>query len=126
MKRIIFILLFTWFVLLGCRTRYITLTNEHVKTEYKTLYQRDSIYLVDSVYIYNKGDTVFVEKIKKTNKYHTLRDTVFINDTIRVEDKPVITDTNRRKANNTLVVWSVISTVILILAAIYKIKRFFK
>lgn len=125
MKRIIFILLFAWFVLLGCRTRYITLTNEHVKTEYKTLYQRDSIYLVDSVYIYNKGDTVFVEKIKKTNKYHTLRDTVFINDTIRI-DKPVITDTNRRKANNTLVVWSVISTVILILAAIYKIKRFFK
>lgn len=125
MKRIIFILLFAWFVLLGCRTRYITLTNEHVKTEYKTLYQRDSIYLVDSVYIYNKGDTVFVEKIKKTNKYHTLRDTVFINDIIRI-DKPVITDTNRRKANNTLVVWSVISTVILILAAIYKIKRFFK
>lgn len=125
MKRIIFILLFAWFVLLGCRTRYITLTNEHVKTEYKTLYQRDSIYLVDSVYIYNKGDTVFVEKIKKTNKYHTLRDTVFINDTIRI-DKPVITDANRSKANNTLVVWSVISTVILILAAIYKIKRFFK
>lgn len=125
MKRIIFILLFAWFVLLGCRTRYITLTNEHVKTEYKTLYQRDSIYLVDSVYIYNKGDTVFVEKIKKTNKYHTLRDTVFINDTIRI-DKPVITDANRSKANNTLFVWSVISTVILILAAIYKIKRFFK
>lgn len=69
--------------------------------------QRDSIYVHDSIYVLEKGDTVYqyVEKLryKYVNsvdtlyKYRTLRDTVYIErcDSIRVE-KPVYIEKPRR------------------------------
>ena len=69
--------------------------------------QRDSIYVHDSIYVREKGDTVYqyVEKLryKYVNsvdtlyKYRTLLDTVYIErrDSIRVE-KPVYIEKTRR------------------------------
>lgn len=69
--------------------------------------QRDSIYVHDSIYVRDKGDTVYqyVEKLryKYVNsvdtlyKYRTMRDTVYMErcDSIRVE-KPVYIEKPRR------------------------------
>lgn len=71
------------------------------------LTQRDSIYVHDSIYVREKGDTVYqyVEKLryKYVNsvdtlyKYRTMRDTVYMErcDSIRVE-KPVYIEKPRR------------------------------
>lgn len=66
----------------GCRTRYVVRTEEKVKTEYKTKLLRDSVYFSDTVRVLQKGDTVFVEKVKYTQKYKTLIDTVLRVDTV--------------------------------------------
>ena len=74
---------------------------------FSRLMQRDSIYVHDSIYVREKGDTVYqyVEKLryKYVNsvdtmyKYRNLRDTVYIErcDSIRVE-KPVYIEKPRR------------------------------
>jgi hypothetical protein len=57
---------------------------ESVKTEYRDKLVRDSIHILDSVYLYSRGDTVFWNKYTRVyiNKY--IRDTINRQDTIRV------------------------------------------
>lgn len=75
---IIFLLIFT-----GCsKTIYIPV--ESVKTEYRNVLQRDSIYILDSVFMSVKGDTVYKEKYKTIYKDKLKRDSIHINDTIRI------------------------------------------
>lgn len=51
------------FVICSCRTvKYVPVETIKVDTTYINKLQRDSIYLLDSVYIKEKGDTVFIEK----------------------------------------------------------------
>lgn len=70
------------------KERIIEIEKEVLKTEYRDRLQRDSIYIQDSIYIREKGDTVFLHK----NHYHyrdrLLRDTVNVVDSIYIE-KPV-------------------------------------
>ena len=75
---IIFLLIFT-----GCsKTIYIPV--ESVKTEYRNVLQRDSIHILDSVFMSVKGDTVYKEKYKTIYKDKLKRDSIYINDTIRI------------------------------------------
>ena len=87
MKRICkygFVLVFLF--LMGCKTmtkvEYVPV--ESVRTEYRDNYARDSIFLYDSVYVKDKGDTVWLEKYKYLYKDKLIRDSIFINDTIPV------------------------------------------
>ena len=69
--------------------------------------RRDSVYIRDSIYVWEKGDTVtkYVERVRyqyklQTDtlyKYRSLRDTVYMErcDSIRVE-KPVYIEKPRR------------------------------
>ena len=57
---------------------------ESVKTEYRDKIVRDSVYLYDSIYIKEKGDTLIMERYRYMYKDRFIRDSVFINDTIRV------------------------------------------
>jgi len=67
----------------SCRTpQFIPV--ESVKTEYRDKILRDSIYLYDSVYVKEKGDTLIFERYRYLYKDKFIRDSVFINDTIRV------------------------------------------
>ena len=80
-KTIIFIAI----ALLCCAcgtTQYIPI--ETTRTEYCDNYLRDSIYLWDSVFIKEKGDTLIVEKYRYLYRDKIVRDSIFINDTIRV------------------------------------------
>lgn len=72
--------------LLSCRSvKYVPV--ETVKTDsiYINQVQRDSIYRHDSIYIREKGDTVWMEKYKYIYRDKIVRDTMYINrtDTIR-------------------------------------------
>lgn len=58
---------------------------ETVKTEYKDIFVKDSVYLKDSIFVSQKGDTVFYTKFQTKYKYKYLRDSVYINDTVTVK-----------------------------------------
>lgn len=71
MRRIlplIFILL-----LFSCKTRqlteYVTVEVPRVHTEWKTDTLRDSVHVTDSVTVYTKGDTVYVERARNKVKW---------------------------------------------------------
>ena len=113
MKRIVFVLLAVVClgVLLGCRTRYVVRTEEKVKTEYKTKTVRDSVYFSDTVRVLQKGDTVFVEKVKYTQKYKMLTDTVLRVDTVvQVKREGSVSAPPTRCG--TLQVWGILSIAI--------------
>lgn len=65
-------------------TRKIYVPVESVRIEYKDRLQRDSIYMLDSVRIVQRNDTVFMDRWRTEFKYRNLRDSIFINDTLRI------------------------------------------
>ena len=56
---------------------------ESVKTDsiYINKVEVDSIYMQDSVYIKEKGDTIYMYKYKYLNRYKLLTDTMYVNRT---------------------------------------------
>ena len=72
------------FSLTGCRSRIQYVPVESIRTEYKDRLQRDSIYVQDSVFVRDKGDTVFIDRWRYVYKDKLITDTLFVNDTIRV------------------------------------------
>lgn len=70
--------------LIGCRTRIQYVPVESVRTEYKDRLQRDSIYFRDSIFMREKGDTVFIDRWRYLYKDKLITDTLIVSDTIRV------------------------------------------
>ena len=64
-------------------TKKIYVPVESVRTEYIDRMQRDSIYVLDSVRIVERNDTIFHTKYKTTFKYRNVRDSIYLKDTIR-------------------------------------------
>ena len=85
-KRIIlktlFLLLFLTTIVSCTTTKIIEVPVETIKTEYIEQVKYDSIYSKDSIYIIQKGDTIYNNKIQYLYKYKYLRDTINITDTI--------------------------------------------
>lgn len=82
-KLINFSLLLTVFILCSCKsTKIIEVPVETIKTQYIDKVKYDSIYSRDSIYIVQKGDTVYNTKMQYVYKYRYLRDTIQITDTI--------------------------------------------
>ena len=63
-------------------TKYIPV--ETTRTEYRDNFLRDSIYLRDSIFVKEKGDTLIVEKFSYLYRDKIVRDSIFQTDTIRV------------------------------------------
>lgn len=88
MKRLIFVvLLVSAMCLAGCRTtQYVPV--ETIKTEYKTRdsIRHDSIYQRDSIYVIDRGDTVYTYKDRYLYKYLYLNriDTVIKTDSVQI------------------------------------------
>jgi len=57
---------------------------ESVRTEYRDIFLRDSIYWRDSVFVKERGDTLIMEKYSFLYRDKIIRDSIFKNDTIRV------------------------------------------
>lgn len=71
----------------SCRTvKYVPVETVKVDTTYINKLQRDSIYMLDSVYVKEKGDTVLIEKYKYLYRDKLVRDTMYISkaDSIQV------------------------------------------
>ena len=84
MRKILFLLFIT--LLLGsCKVKekIVEVPIPQIKTEIKYIdkVKYDSIYLKDSVYIIQKGDTIYNTKIAYRYKYKYLKDTITINKT---------------------------------------------
>lgn len=82
MRKILFLLFIT--LLLGsCKVKekIVEVPIPQIKTEIKYIdkVKYDSIYLKDSVYIIQKGDTVYNNKVAYRYKYKYLKDTITIN-----------------------------------------------
>lgn len=95
MKWIYCIILVT--TLCSCRSgKYVPIENVRTDSIYINQVQRDSIYQHDSIYIREKGDTVWMEKYKYIYRDKIVRDTMYFNqtDTIR-EPYPVEKELSR-------------------------------
>lgn len=75
----------------GCKSKeYITVPEYH--TEYvcrtDTFHKLDSVYLKDSVYVYQKGDTVYYKKLAYRDRWHNIykvkTDTIIKKDSVSV------------------------------------------
>ena len=79
-KKLIFAVIAT--MLLSCKSiKYIPVVT--TKIEYRDNFVRDSIIRYDSVFVRDKGDTLILERYKYLYKNRIVKDSIFINDTIR-------------------------------------------
>ena len=78
----LFLLLFLTTIISCTTTKIVEVPVETIKTEYIEQVKYDSIYSKDSIYIMQKGDTIYNNKIQYLYKYKYLRDTINITDTI--------------------------------------------
>ena len=78
----IFLLLFLTTIISCTTTKIVEVPIETIKTEYIEQIKYDSIYSKDSIYIIQKGDTIYNNKIEYLYKYKYLRDTINITDTV--------------------------------------------
>lgn len=69
----------------SCKTKYVPVETIKIDTIYINKLQRDSIYMYDSVFVKDKGDTVFIEKYKYLYRDKLVRDTLYINRTDSVQ-----------------------------------------
>ena len=81
MKKILFFAVIAT-MLLSCKSvKYIPVVT--TKIEYRDNFVRDSIVRYDSVFVKDKGDTLILERYKYLYKNRIVKDSIFINDTIR-------------------------------------------
>ena len=110
-KRIIlktlFLLLFLTTMISCTTTKTIEVPVETIRTEYIEQVKYDSIYSKDSIYIMQKGDTIYNNKVQYLYKYKYLRDTINITDTI-----PKIVTVKDTQYINQLYTWQKILIVI--------------
>ncbi len=85
-SRILIIILLTS-AISSCRSvKYVPVETASIDTVYLNRTLRDSVRLVDSVYIKERGDTVWMERVRHLYRDRTLRDTVYVSrtDSVRV------------------------------------------
>ena len=104
-KRIILKTLFFLFfviIVISCKTttKIVEVPVETIKTEYIEQVKYDSIYHKDSIYIMQKGDTIYNNKVQYLYKYKYLRDTINVTDTI-----PTIVTVKDTQYINKLYTW---------------------
>ena len=110
----LFLLLFLTIIVSCTTTKTIEVPVETIRTEYIEQIKYDSIYSKDSIYIMQKGDTIYNNKIQYLYKYKYLRDTVNITDTI-----PKIVTIKDVQYTNQLYTWQKILIVIGIGVVLY-------
>lgn len=81
--KILFLLL-SVITIVSCKTttKIVEIPVETIKTKYIEQIKYDSIYSKDSIYIMQKGDTIYNNKVQYIYKYKCIRDTINIRDTI--------------------------------------------
>ena len=96
----LFLLLFLTTIISCTTTKIVEVPVETIKTEYIEQVKYDSIYSKDSIYIIQKGDTIYNNKVQYLYKYKYLRDTINIINTI-----PKIVTVKDTQCINQLYTW---------------------
>lgn len=130
MKKLIYIILFTFLllVLIGCKTKYVHVPVETIKTEkeYIDKWHRDSIYLYKNKIVYQKGDTIFIIDSVIHYKDRYIRDSIFVTDSIKVDvPYPVVEVKEVNRLKNWQIFLMVLGGVFIGFLG-YRIIRFFK
>lgn len=126
MRKILFLLFMT--LLLGsCKVKekIVEVPIHQIKTEIKYIdnVKYDSIYLKDSVYIIQKGDTIYNNKVAYRYKYKYLKDTVTVNktDTITKLQKVIeIKVQNQLNVVQKVLIYIGLFSILLFLIILYK------
>ena len=126
MRKILFLLFMT--LLLGsCKVKekIIEVPIPQIKTEIKYIdkVKYDSIYLKDSIYIIQKGDTVYNTKVAYRYKYKYLKDTITVNktDTItRLQKVTEIKVKNQLNIVQKVLIYIGLFSILLFLIILYK------
>lgn len=70
----------------SCRsTRYIPVETIKEKVEYRDRLQRDSIHVLDSIFLWARGDTVFRDRWRTEYRDRLIRDTTYIHRTDSIQ-----------------------------------------
>ena len=80
----IVVLLIVLWLFTSCKSKTIYVPIESVKTEYRDKLVKDSVHILDSVFLYSRNDTVFLNKYRFVYKDKLVKDTVNLKDTIRI------------------------------------------
>lgn len=82
----LYILLLSLLAFSCTTTEYVPVETTKTDSIYISLFERDSIYVHDSVYVRDKGDTVYIEKVKYLYKEKVRTDTIYAErtDSIRI------------------------------------------
>lgn len=100
LKTLFFLFFLTTIISCKTTTKIVEVPVETIKTEYIEQIKYDSIYHKDSIYIMQKGDTIYNNKVQYLYKYKYLRDTINITDTI-----PTIVTVKDTQYINKLYTW---------------------
>lgn len=65
-------------LLVGCKTKYVPVEVIHTDTMVVTQHHRDSVYLHDSTFVMQAGDTVRIEKWRTQVRWREVHDTTYI------------------------------------------------
>lgn len=115
----IVVLLIVLWLFTSCKSKTVYVPVESVKTEYKDKLIKDSIHILDSIFLYSRNDTVFLNKYRFVYKDKLVKDTVNLKDTIRIP-YPVKGDTiyiNRLKWYQEACIW--FTSLVLVALALY-------
>ena len=126
MRKILFLLFMT--LLLGsCKVKekIVEVPIPQIKTEIKYIdkIKYDSIYLKDSVYIVQKGDTIYNNKVAYRYKYKYLKDTVIVNKTDTITRLQKITEIkvqNQLNIVQKVLIYIGLFSILLFLIILYK------
>lgn len=95
MKNIVFVSLIA-LLLVSCKGQTVYVPVESVRTEYANRLEHDSIHRYDSIFVREKGDTIWLEKYRYLYRERFRTDTLAFTDTIRVPYPVVETKEIRR------------------------------
>lgn len=115
----IVVLLIVLWLFTSCKTKTVYVPVESVKTEYRDKLVKDSVHILDSVFLYSRNDTVFLNKYRFVYKDKLVKDTVNLKDTIRIP-YPVKGDTievNKLKWYQEACIW--FTCLVLVALALY-------
>ena len=126
MRKILFLLFMT--LLLGsCKVKekIVEVPIPQIKTEIKYIdkIEYDSIYLKDSVYIIQRGDTIYNNKVAYRYKYKYLKDTVTVNKTDTITKLQKVTEIkvqNQLNVVQKVLIYIGLFSILLFLIILYK------
>ena len=126
MRKILFLLFMT--LLLGsCKVKekIVEVPIPQIKTEIKYIdkVKYDSIYLKDSVYIVQKGDTIYNIKVAYRYKYKYFKDTIIVNKTDTITKLQKVTEIKVKNQLNVVqkvLIYIGLFSILLFLIILYK------